>query len=93
MVYRTLAEDIFLFEDPIAELRKSELLTALTAISVSANVLEQQYSKSSQKQIGKLDLVVLLNMVRAHPENTGWMCRWTESIQMYKETWKRAVYC
>jgi exportin-5 len=91
MIYRTLAEDIFLYEDAVAELRKSELLTALTAVSVSASVLEGQYSKSSQKQIGKLNLVVLLNMIRAHPENSGWMIQWATSIREHTSAWTQSV--
>jgi hypothetical protein len=82
LVYRSLAEDLFLYEDVVAESRKTELVTALTCVMVSASVLEDLYSKTTlQKDVnsGKTDFVLLLNIIRSCPQNVGWVFRWVES--------------
>ena len=79
LVYRSLAEDLFLYEDSVAEFRKTELVTALTCVMVSASVLQDMYSKTTlQKDVvsGKTDFVLLLNIIRSCPQNEGWVVRW-----------------
>lgn len=71
-----------MYEDLVAESRKTELVTALTSVMVSANVLSDLYSTTVlQKDMnsGKTDFVLLLNMIRSSPQNVGWVFRWVEN--------------
>ena len=84
MVYRSLSEDIFLYEDAVIESRKTELMTALTSVMVNASVLSELYSKTVlQKDVnaGKTDFVLLLNIIRSSPQNIGWISRWIGNAQ------------
>ena len=83
-----------MYEDTVAELRKTELVTVMTSVVVSAPVLEELYSKALSADSGshgRLDLVSLLNLVRAHPQNTGWLIRWTTSLRTWCGEWVDAV--
>lgn len=93
-MYRSLAEDIFIYEDTIAELRKPQLITAMTSVIVSAPILERLYAKSvheNQTMAGKTDLVALLNLIRVNPHNEGWLARWILSLGEWKRAWTVAV--
>ena len=92
LVYRSLAEDLFLYEDLVAESRKTELVTALTSVMVSADVLSDIYSKTVlQKEVnsGKTDFVLLLNIIRSSPQNVGWVVRWVENAKEWVSVIRR----
>ncbi|TPX35927.1 hypothetical protein SmJEL517_g01740 [Synchytrium microbalum] len=42
LILRSLAEDVFVFEDAVAELRKRELCSAMMASAISSHLLEQE---------------------------------------------------
>ena len=92
MIYRTLAEDLFLYEEAVADARKAELLTALTSVIVSAPILESLYAKADPNQIsGKMDLIILLNLVRANPSNKGWLWKWIDNLREFSQAWSEVL--
>ncbi|OZJ05047.1 hypothetical protein BZG36_02075 [Bifiguratus adelaidae] len=76
MVYRGLAEDIFIYEDMVAAVRKKELQRALFCVLVSDNVLQIQYPEGV-----KLDSENDFVNMRGEQGNPGWMQRWTASLR------------
>ncbi|KAJ3187101.1 hypothetical protein HDU85_007139 [Gaertneriomyces sp. JEL0708] len=97
-IYRDLAEDIFIYEDVVAELRKKELVTAMMAVTFNATVLEDLNAKRgaevqleadtlhSPAENTRTDFEILLRMLRANPENEGWLLRWTGAVtELYQQ--------
>ncbi|KAI9105243.1 armadillo-type protein [Phlyctochytrium arcticum] len=88
LAYKGLAEDIFLYEDTVAELRKKELVTAMMAVTVNPVILEELHrSRGANVSFGtvsageeRTDFEMLLRMVRANPENEGWLLRWVAGV-------------
>ncbi len=81
LIYRTLAEDIFMVEDSVAASRKRELSTAMTCITVSSQVLEELHARvTGSMQKDGPDMTILFQLLRANPENPGWLQRWTTHL-------------
>ncbi|TPX62346.1 hypothetical protein PhCBS80983_g00487 [Powellomyces hirtus] len=93
LVYKSLAEDIFLFDDPVAGLRKTELVTSMMAVTVSGAALEDLYAqRGTNVNLTSLnnvqsDFEMLLKMMRADPENQGWFQRWTTAAEELHTQW------
>ncbi|RUS23456.1 hypothetical protein BC937DRAFT_86141 [Endogone sp. FLAS-F59071] len=84
MIYRSLAEDIFIYEDAIAELRKKDLQTAMICSVSSAWVLEEQYPEGAKIE-GPNELILM----RGDAGNVGWLIRWTTSAERYATDWQQ----
>ncbi|KAI8917479.1 armadillo-type protein [Entophlyctis helioformis] len=88
LIYKSLVEDVFIFEETAAVARKRELSTALMSVTLGRGVLEEALSKpvepdnSTSASSSRADLVLLLSLVRADPENEGWLMRWSNAIEM-----------
>nr|KAJ3420728.1 hypothetical protein HK105_005338 [Polyrhizophydium stewartii] len=85
LIYKSLAEDVFLFEDAVAVSRKKELSTALVSVTVSTPLLNEILSRpvvesETQAMSARSDLKLLLQLVRANPENEGWIQRWSADL-------------
>lgn len=86
MICRSLAEDIFLYDDVVASLRKKELVTGMLAVTVSADTLEKFHAKRGSNVIltdnepVQSDYELLLRIVRANPANEGWLIRWSRAV-------------
>lgn len=87
MIYRSLAEDIFIYEDAIAELRKKDLQTAMICSVASARVLEEQYPEGVKIE-GPNELIFM----RGDAGNVGWLIRWTTSAERYATDWQQQVW-
>ncbi|KAL1918230.1 uncharacterized protein VTP21DRAFT_3496 [Calcarisporiella thermophila] len=78
IVYRLLAEDIFLYDSAISDSRKKDLQRAMITAVVSAKVLESEYPEGV-KISGESELTLM----RGVPGNEGWLARWTSMLQSY----------
>ncbi|KAJ3168665.1 hypothetical protein HDU88_001558 [Geranomyces variabilis] len=93
LIYRSLVEDVFIFEDAVAELRKAELVTGIMAVTLSAPALERLYAeRGTDVNLTSLgssssDFEILLKMMRADPENEGWLLRWTKAAEELHREW------
>ncbi|TPX64131.1 hypothetical protein SpCBS45565_g06113 [Spizellomyces sp. 'palustris'] len=99
LIYRSLAEDVFLYEDVVAELRKQELVTGMMAVTVSAHILEDLHAKrgadvnlrsegtQQATESGRTDFEMLLRLIRANPENEGWLNRWVGGAADLHQEW------
>lgn len=88
-IYRTLAEDIFVLDDAAAGVRKRELSTGMTCVISSSAVLNQLHEKlvgtdGTTMNQSATDVTLLLQHLRANPENEGWLTRW---IQVLSQTY------
>jgi hypothetical protein len=88
IIWRTFIEDLFLFDDPVAELRKTDLTTSLTSVMVHAEVLQKLYSQgrssdeTQESSQPKTD--ALLYSIRADP-TLGWLDVWNQSIMQLND--------
>lgn len=102
--YRLLAEDVFLYDNPIAELRKSELTSGLMAVTASTNTLKDYKSVNERNlatgmtggyndaNLNNTNFDIVMDTIRGHPDNIGWLNRWTEDIKnAFEESENNAV--
>lgn len=74
MIYKSLMEDIFILEDPIALKKKGALVNSLMAVSLDPEFLQQHFPENDEKEM-------LLKTIRAGPDNPGWLARVCIGIQ------------
>ncbi|KAJ3090614.1 hypothetical protein HK102_003205 [Quaeritorhiza haematococci] len=92
IIYRSLAEDIFIYDDAIASMRNKELTTAMFSVVCSARVLTDAHQGAQEQARGsRADFDAIINFIRSDPENEGWLNRWSRAVvELYKE-WEREV--
>jgi len=91
LIYRNLAQEVYLDEIcSIPELRKKQIASGLIAVSSSAKVLLNRYDYFQQhpenvtkEQVAEMEMMV--QMVRGDYTNEGWLIRWTNTLESYKE--------
>lgn len=91
LIYRNLAQEVYLDEIcSIPELRKKQIASGLIAVSSSAKVLLNRYDYFQQhpenvtpEQVAEMEMMV--QMVRGDYTNEGWLIRWTNTLENYKE--------
>ncbi|OAJ43759.1 hypothetical protein BDEG_27087 [Batrachochytrium dendrobatidis JEL423] len=85
LFYKSLAEDVFIFEDDVVTSRKKELSTALMSVTVGTGILHNMLSKPidpSQTGVSnRQDLQLLMQLIVADPDNEGWFTRWSTAIE------------
>ncbi|KAJ3059770.1 hypothetical protein HDU98_004194, partial [Podochytrium sp. JEL0797] len=86
LIYKSLVEDTFCFENSIAELRKKDLSMSLIAITVDSAVLNSVYrhDRESTAVATQLDVDVIMNLIRADPHNEGWLHRLINNLVVLK---------
>ncbi|KAF9167879.1 hypothetical protein DFQ26_002627 [Actinomortierella ambigua] len=75
LILRSLCEDVCMYQDGIAELRKKDLRAALITITSSENALRQQYPEGVRGHDDEVYLMV------GEPENDGWIVRLATGLQ------------
>ena len=88
LIYRSLAEDIYLYDDAVAELRKKELNTGMLAISISTGMVEKWLQRNPESgglvgmppSVSSFDVGAVLDVLRVSPHNDGWLNRWTKNV-------------
>ncbi|ORX53378.1 hypothetical protein BCR36DRAFT_349251 [Piromyces finnis] len=91
LIYRNLAQEVYLDEIcSIPELRKKQIASGLIAVSSSAKVLLNRYDYFQQhpenvtkEQVAEMEMMV--QMVRGDFTNEGWLIRWVNTLESYKE--------
>ncbi|OUM67127.1 hypothetical protein PIROE2DRAFT_5507 [Piromyces sp. E2] len=91
LIYRNLAQEVYLDEIcSIPELRKKQIASGLIAVSSSAKVLLNRYDYFQQhpenvtkEQIAEMEIMV--QMVRGDYTNEGWLIRFVNTLENYKE--------
>lgn len=86
IIIQQLCEDIFIYEDPQAQLRKRELTTAMLCVTISANVLSRYLTKSSPATPSKtghdgngIDYEKLCRLINKNQEK-GWLNVFVEEL-------------
>ncbi|KAG0257977.1 hypothetical protein DFQ27_004872 [Actinomortierella ambigua] len=75
LILRSLCEDVCMYQDGIAELRKKDLRAALITITSSENALRQQYPEGVRGHDDEVYLMV------GEPGNDGWIVRLATGLQ------------
>ncbi|KAH6572310.1 hypothetical protein BASA81_012010 [Batrachochytrium salamandrivorans] len=85
LIYKSLAEDVFIFDDVVVSNRKKELSTALMSVTVGSRILNTMLSKPVEAELpgssNRQDLQLLMQLVLANPENEGWLMRWSLALE------------
>ncbi|KAJ3020762.1 UNVERIFIED_CONTAM: Exportin-5 [Siphonaria sp. JEL0065] len=87
LVYKTLVEDTFCFENSIAELRKKDLSMSLIAVTLDSSVLNSVYRsdrESTATLSNPVDVDSVLHVIRADPHQEGWLRRLTQNLIILK---------
>ncbi|KAI8898750.1 armadillo-type protein [Globomyces pollinis-pini] len=79
MILKSLIEDVFIYDDPLANQRKLPLSTSLMAVSFGQKFGNVWFEK--QKGANNADLDLLLNIVRADTINEGWIIRTLDDLK------------
>ncbi|KAI9204326.1 armadillo-type protein [Polychytrium aggregatum] len=98
MIYRSLAEDVFIYEDAVAELRKRELTAIMLSVSMSSGIIQSshlsyQEQKAAEangappKPAGRTDMELLFKYMQTNPQNVGWLNKWTTACAQLHEQW------
>ncbi|ORX88546.1 ARM repeat-containing protein [Basidiobolus meristosporus CBS 931.73] len=82
MIYRSLAEDVFEYDDPIVELRRKELRAAMICSVASEAALASQYPDGLKKETDDEAVVM-----RGEAGNEGWLIRWTRGLEALANQW------
>ncbi|KAK9762432.1 karyopherin [Basidiobolus ranarum] len=82
MIYRSLAEDVFEYDDPIVELRRKELRAAMICSVVSEVALASQYPDGLKKETDDEAVVM-----RGEAGNEGWLIRWAQGLESLTSQW------
>ncbi|KAI8813395.1 armadillo-type protein [Cladochytrium replicatum] len=98
IVYRTIAEDIFEYEDAVADIRKRNLITSLTFAAVNTAILSERSSGTGQGTIGgmatsvtpppkipRTDPELLASLIASEPNNEGWISRWALKVEQWND--------
>ncbi|KAI9312056.1 hypothetical protein BDR26DRAFT_566476 [Obelidium mucronatum] len=80
LIYKTIIEDTFCYENSIAEMRKKDLSTSLIAITVDSSVLNSVYTKDREST----QVESVLNIIRADPHAEGWLRRLAQNLVALK---------
>ena len=89
-MFKILFEDVFIYDDFLADLRKKDLVTALNSITANAQTLSEIYGNDSdqnQNVDNQLNVNLILTMIRANPHNDGWLERWTADSKQLFQAW------
>ncbi|KAJ3297020.1 hypothetical protein HK104_000937 [Borealophlyctis nickersoniae] len=107
-IWRSLMEDIYLYEDVVAQLRKEELKYGVLAVTVHASMVEELYAKYQVQpqnvtpggMVGgvgtpRTHVGLALDLVGAYPDNVGWLIRWSRTALEMHERWvtEGAIEC
>ncbi|KAJ3196614.1 hypothetical protein HDU82_001733 [Entophlyctis luteolus] len=92
IIFKTLSEDVFVFENTIGEMRKKDLSTALMAITLDVDILnsvyfaDRQYKSAASKHYAVQEFAAddVLNFIRADRMRTGWLSRLIENLVALK---------
>ncbi|KAI8816980.1 armadillo-type protein [Fimicolochytrium jonesii] len=95
LIYRSLTEDIFIYDDAFAQLRKKELVTGMMAVTMSASALQELNEQRGAdvelagmpSNIAHSDYELILRIIRANPENEGWIVRWMQAADQLHNEW------
>ncbi|KAJ3251453.1 hypothetical protein HK103_002395 [Boothiomyces macroporosus] len=75
-IYKTLADDLFIYEDPVATLRKNELVTSLFAVTLDPVQLGIWLSRiESSMSESKANIEMLVQTLQGDSQNVGWLKR------------------
>ncbi|KAJ3281036.1 hypothetical protein HDU79_011146, partial [Rhizoclosmatium sp. JEL0117] len=89
LIYKTLMEDTFCYENSIAELRKKDLSVSLMAITVDSVVLNtviRSDREASALPNHQLDVDTAMNLIRADAlQNEGWLHRIIKNFVVLKQ--------
>ncbi|KAG0239414.1 hypothetical protein BGW41_007678 [Actinomortierella wolfii] len=89
LILRSLCDDVCMYHDSIAELRKKDLRAALITITSSENALRQQYPDGVKGHDDEVYLMV------GEPGNDGWIMRLATGLRdlLQKQQSQAAVEC
>ncbi|KAG0208586.1 hypothetical protein BGX28_000510 [Mortierella sp. GBA30] len=75
IILRSLCEDVCIYDDPVAGLRKKDLRAGLIVIMASESVLKEQYPDGVKGHQNEVTLMV------GEPGNDGWISRLSTLVQ------------
>lgn len=95
LMYWALVQDVFVFDDVVATKRKAELSTSLMAVTVNASFLNLWIEKQrggEDPYKGKTNLDQLMIMIRADPQNEGWLLRIMEGCKQTNQVTDQRLF-
>ncbi|KAJ1926454.1 karyopherin, partial [Tieghemiomyces parasiticus] len=86
LALRNLADDLGVFDDPLAALRKSDLTNALICVLLSARSLQQAYPSGTKAMNNQY---VTVMQARG---GDGWLVRWATTMREFRANLVRSDY-
>ncbi|KAJ1967555.1 karyopherin [Dispira parvispora] len=87
MTLRNLADDLGVFEDPLAMLRKTDLTNALICVLLSSETMQAAYPKGVKVQGSRS-----VALMQPENNNEGWLRRWVTTIREFHSELVRSDY-